>query len=220
MELFIYGFIGITVVGWVLFAVLVLLRRQIRMNRGGEWQRVANEMGFSYHERGSSLPPQFPDFDMFTHGAGRLGDMVEGEVDGVWFCIMDYKPRERPTRTICLLRSDTLTFPYFFLQPANILTHAFSKLFSGIGYPMVELAEDPEFNAGYLLQGKDVAAVKAFFTPSVRGFFTSRRHRNYCVQADGQALYFLHRNRRFRPDQAHDILKEAFEFRALFMGNR
>ena len=87
-------------------------------------------------------------------------------------------------------------------------------------YPLIELAEDPEFKAAYLLQGKDEAAVQAFFAPNVRGFFTSRRDRNYCVEAEGQALYFQHRNRRIRPAQAPDMLKEAFEFRDLLEGNR
>lgn len=160
VELYIYGFIGIMVVGSIFRVVLMLLHRQSRMNRSDEWKRVANEMRFSHHERDSSMPTKFPDFDRFKSavdvrgahffgaealGGHLIGDMVEGDVDGVWFCIMDYLEissggRSRRCRTICFLRSDRFTFQ--------------------------------------------------------------------------------HRNRRFRPDQAHDLLKEAFEFRDLFLRTR
>lgn len=217
MLILLYVILGGMLLLLALIITLGLLRQN---NRASQWQQVAVELGFAHHERGSSLPAKFPKFDDLIHGSGRIGDLVVGQADGLWVCIMDYDQRKEPTRTICVVRSDRLALPYFFLQPATTLTRALTKLIETAisGYPSVEFTDDPEFAAGYALQAKDQAAVWEFFTPNVRAFFTARRDRNYCVLAEGQAFHFHHRNRRRRPDQAREMLQEALELGSLFAG--
>ncbi len=209
----------------LLSAVFIILGIRQKKSRASEWRRVAAEMGFSYQERCGSISPQFK-FASFFYDLSRVSNLVQRDVDGVWIGIMDYRPRKRrnrgPTQTICLLRSNRLALPLFFLQPEILgIGRAFGTLLGGLGgYVMIELTEDPEFKNAYSIQGQDEAAVQALFNAKVRHFFQTHRDRNYVVGAEGQALYFHHRNRRLGPAQARDMLEEAIELHNLLAGIR
>ncbi len=222
-DWWVFSLVILMISGVALSAVFWLLRYWIQGSRSEAWQRIAENLGFTYREKNAGVLQPYSHFETFSQGTECARHLLESEANGCWRCIFDYVPlggddANKP-HTICLVRSDLLALPHFNIQPATWLSRQAIKLMEKTAaLPFIELPDDAEFNSAYHLQGADAPAVQAALTPEVRAILMLQRTRRFCFEADGQTLLF-HTRTLIRPDKAPDMLDKSLEILRLFIRN-
>ena len=211
---------------WILFAlvgaiiVVVALTARWREKRYTEaWQHTAEQLGLAYYGEENDLLPRFGRLATLSRGRRQqIRNAIVG-VDGDWEVILaDFryvtgsgKNTRRHAETVCLLHNPTLSLPTCFLRPQSRFLDYLGKFF---GAQDIDIPEDPEFSRAYVLQGHVPEAIGRLFGDSLRAWFVERRGKNFCFEAQREAIAF-HCRRKIPPDQARDLIAQALQLRKL-----
>ena len=160
---------------------------------------IAAEMGLQFQRRGV-VGPQAARLPLFKfHRKAFAKNILSGILTGREVLIFDYfcptfgqdpAPSEPIEQTVAAFRSPGTKLPLFHLEPRTPLDNVpnwVRKLLGG-RYQAVTLDLNPEFSRRFLLQAKDVNAVRTLFTSEGTRFLASLPETDWFVEASGEWL--------------------------------
>lgn len=152
-------------------------------------------------------------FDLSNVSQRRTGSIA------ISVCDIRYKedvvPNEptRPQRvveqTLVVLGSEQLNLPEFAATPqrGGMLRSLVTTLIGDLGN--IEFEDDPQFSNSVHLHGWNETAVRALFTPQVRGFLVA--HPDFVVRGKDQQIAIFKPNRIIRHDELSEVVETALE---------
>jgi len=197
----------------------------LQKKRTEAWRRVANELGLSFRSRTSDVLNQCEGMKLFARGyRQKITNAVSGDSGNHKITLADYQYQHRHrsddfndthgykrgrTRyhTVCVLQSESLDVPHFYLRPENALLDAIGSLLGGQD---IDFNQDAAFSAAYVLQGDDEAAIRELFDADVRDYFARRASDGFQFEARGDTLAFRTQRRR-DPSEAKQLMRGALE---------
>jgi hypothetical protein len=167
-------------------------------------QAVADLLGYSYAKGpDSNFPSSLSHFHLFSQGRSRRArHIMVKQIDEVKVTIFDYeyttsggKNSSTHKQTVALFESPRFQFPSFSLRPQGFMDQIAIKL----GRRNIVLEDQPAFADAYLLQGQDVARVRALFSAPVAAFYS----RSMGLSAEGMGHQLVHYRQRQKVDAQH-----------------
>ncbi|NQU26086.1 MAG: hypothetical protein HQ567_32775 [Candidatus Nealsonbacteria bacterium] len=213
--------VGVVLVGGMF--VIVVACAVAAKRRTAAWQQAADALGLEFLGKENDLLERFGHLRLLSVGLpGQFTNVVRGRTDDTEITIADFLyevPRNERLntyqQTVCILRSPQLQGPRCLVRPESRLGDLFGDLFCRQD---IDFDDDPEFSAGYQLQGDDEEAVRAAFDAPTRAWFVQRNRKRFCFEADGDTLLF-HTGRRISPRQTQQLMQQALEILKL-LGKR
>jgi hypothetical protein len=174
---------------------------------------VAEQLGLSYVEDGSSLLAELSGLPLFSRGRSKhISSLIHGDTDEVAMGIFDYrytvgsgKNAHTYRQTVICFRSPDLDLPQFELKPQSFL-HGIGKLF---GYQDIDFESHPKFSKTVVLRGTQETAVRKLFTDPLLSFLETKPQIH--IEGQGRNLIFYRSSKRVRPDQFKELMREGFE---------
>jgi hypothetical protein len=173
----------------------------------------AEEMGFSFAERGSEEQLEsLAHFRLFTQGTSRkIRNLMRGGKEGipVWIFDYRYKPPVSGSRrvwaqTVLLAETDQLQLPAFYVRPRNLMDHLGSETDQEVEFDGVE-----GFSNRYVVAGSDEARVRRLLTPDVQAFFVD--HQGLSVEGAGQQLVIYRMRDQKTAKQIEGFLQDGLQ---------
>lgn len=191
--------------------------------RTEEFQRVANELGWSFHPKGdAALLGRLSGFHLFSQGSGRRmknlvyarreGDGGDVALFGYQFTIDGGEDSTTYRQNVAYFQSPGLNLPKFVLR----MEHFFHKIGSVFGYQDIDFTSRPDFSKRYLLRGDDEMEIKKVFTDEVLSFYEGKI--NISTEADGDHLIYYREGKTIQSSEVVAFLEEASEVFKLFKG--
>ncbi len=182
-------------------------------NRRAASASVAEQMGLSFFDDGSTLLGELSDLPLFSRGRSkRINNLIQGETDQVSLGVFDFryttgsgKNSHTTQQTVAFFRSPGMNLPQFELKPQTVF-HGIGKMF---GYQDFDFQSHPRFSKAFVLRGNNETRVRELFTAEVLTFFETKPQ--VCVEALGHDLIFYRPSKRVKPNQLRDLMGEGFE---------
>lgn len=213
--------IQVIVVGAVIALVVWGIRYGIKAQkqRLAELRQVAQAMGFTFEEEGSSriadLTGGFP-----LCGIGRSRrwrNTMTGKTADREAIIGEYsyvtgsgKSQHHSQQTVAVFPAGARGLPEFTLAPENFF-HRIGQVF---GYQDIDFDSSEEFSKHYLLRGADEAAIRRAFNIDVIAWFA--QNGGWSVQTAGGHLAIFHTERTCKPAEVPTFLADALRIQDAF----
>lgn len=188
----------------VLAVVMLVWRAKSESARRKKIEALSYTLGFEFvAEDPSLLESELGGFPLFSHGHRRRASNVlrrrESESEATLF---DYRyttssgnSSHTHYQTVLAVHRQGLSLPAFELRPENVLL----RIAGAFGYQDIDFDGSPEFSRRYLLRGKDEAAVRQLFTPTL--LQTLERQPGWSVEASGESIIVYRRGKRSKPEE-------------------
>lgn len=196
---------------WLLVNYLVILAfiglafiayRRHQRRRARALTAIGAELGLRLQPRGV-VGPQRARLPLFKfHRKAHAENILSGTVNGGEVLIFDYfcptfaeEPSEPILQTVAAFRFPNAELPLFHLQTRTFLDKVpeWVRRLLGARYKDVILHSNPEFSRRFLLQAKDVNAVRSLFTPEGASFLETLAETDWFVEASGEWLLVYRR---------------------------
>ena len=96
------------------------------------------------------------------------------------------KNKKDYTSTMCILHSNDLKLPHFFIRDESLITDSLGKVFGGQD---INFNDDPVFSKKFVLQGDNEKDIRAFFNRSIRSTFVSNHKNGYVYEGFEDYLF-------------------------------
>ena len=170
-------FLLLVFAGLVFLLVRIGLKRKENLKkRSVELRTVADRLGFDFTEASelSSLP-FLADFEIFEGSPSRIEKSMTGSRGGERIGIFDLAyvntgpngGSQTSRQTMCVIESNGLNLPKFYVRPEGIL----EKALQFAGSSDIDFPEFPTFSNAFYLYGDDEAAIRAVVKPEFARFF-------------------------------------------------
>jgi len=202
-----------------LVALIIILVRKYEQQRTDALKALAASMQLSFSKQPDpGLLSSLGRFPLFSQGHSRKAkNVMTGKADEIGITLFDYryttgagKSQHTHVQTVVVLSSGQLALPAFSLKPQNIF-HNIGKAF---GYQDIDFTTHPLFSERYLLRGADENAVRLCFTDPVLEYFEQRQ--KLSLEAGGDTLVFFRADKKSKPEDLPQLLKDAFHVYTLF----
>ncbi len=206
--------------GVALLAGLVALGLTVEKKRREALEQFCMMRGFKFErERKDAWRPFQPAVPLFDHGGRRRwGYTVLGRVGNRPFTAFEYaytvsSGKNSQTYRFAVLCWETgdKRLPVFSLSPEGF----WKRLGQKLGRQDIDFDEDPTFSDAYELRGPDEAAIRAAFTPQIRGRLgvTLGQH----AASAGTHLFWWKRGRLPKPDDLDPFFMEGDGLARVFL---
>ncbi len=153
--------------------VIIVVINQLKARRRESLREAALGLGFDFQPEAPALVDELRDLRTLSHGHSHtLLNVLRGARGNLSVMLADHRwvtgagrSRHVHRASLAVLRQPRLALPHFFLRPQVAVVDSIGKLLGGQD---IDFAEDDEFSREFVLQGKDEAATRALFGPSVR----------------------------------------------------
>lgn len=183
-------------------------------------KQAAEGFGFEFAPGGDPVLQSWLDkFHLFSQGRARtMSNVLRGRTRDLDVAVFDYKftvghgkhARTHQTSVICF-RADDLNLPAFCLRPESFWHRIGESLFGGHD---IDFESHPAFSKGYLLKGKDEAAIRGLFADDVLDHYEATP--GVSTEADGDVLVFYRHSARIDPAKVRGFMEEGFAVLGLF----
>jgi hypothetical protein len=203
--------------GWLVYIGLIvvfcLVAWFLATRRRQGLERVAREMGFSFHPKATTLGSapylRLPLLKQSTDLSNALvGSVATGEA-----VLLDCQigtGKSSHTVTVACLRLAGKQLPAFQMRPESI----FHKIGSAFGYQDIDFSENETFSKSYLLRGEDEAAVRGLFHPGRLAFF--EQHKDWVVEGAGEWLAIHKQWTAIGPSKMRGFVEEVTQVATAF----
>ncbi len=210
--------VGLVVAG--IFVVLILAPFFQAKLRRRSLERVAREIGFSFHATTANLGPKpYLSLPLLKESDG-LSNILVGSVATGEVVVLDCKigsGRSTYTLTVACLRLAGKQLPAFEMRPEKI----FDKIGSVLGYRDIDFRENESFSRSYLLRGTDEAAVRELFHTGRLTFF--EQHKGWIIEGKREWLGIYKQRKPFgqsnliRPSKMRGFVEEVTQVATAFL---
>ena len=208
---------------WSFFGVIVLLAIIISIYQSKkEKQRVealkdyCRKSGVVFSEEVTRVPNNAAGFSVLADKGhtNKWNNEMYGNRNGIDFYMFEHysvsgygKNRSVSLDTICILVSDEVNLPQFYLRDEYFLYDDLGKLFGGQD---INFQEDPVFSKNFVLQGRSELAIRQFFGNTVRQAFVNNHTSGY-VYEGGKDCFALVKSGRLDVEGRATILSDALK---------
>ncbi len=209
----------VAVLGTIGFIVgLVLLMQHLERKRTEAVHAFAQAHGYSVDPDVAGFQESLNGFKLFNQGRSReLKNLIRTSREDLSICLADYKyvtgsgkHQQTHRQTICVVRSERLRLPHFFLRRQVALFDALGKMFGGQD---VNFEEDPDFSKAFVLQTVDSEdELRRLFDRGARDAFTALSKKGVQCEAMLDTL-LLHYGQRLKLERLEELAADAVNVR-------
>lgn len=211
-----YDLIFLAVFIIAMIIIVKFLKKQDEENTE-ELRKIARNMGFVYTDK---IDTEFLEplrrFELFSkRRREEVRHLITGRKRYTYNKIFEYTYTQR-TRdkdssydysVICIIEPSA-NFPKFILKTETFL----HRIGAVIGFQDIDFDEDPEFSKKFVLQGRDVQAIKNLFDPLLRKKLYDLKHFTIEADKDTMLIYQFYQEIRYdRLPEFHSTSLEIFE---------
>lgn len=194
------------------------IRRTLGRKRTQALANTAIEMGFTFDGEARTPYLQTP---LFGKGHSRkFENVMTGDRVGFIVRLFDFsftvgrgKNQQTHRQTVASFSKEHVSFPYFELRPANLLSRAWDAM----AHKNIHFDAEPEFARRYVLQGALPDKVRELFTPSLISFLDGLDvHAKWHIEGVGGTLVIYRADKKTPPEQMRTFLEETSQIATTF----
>jgi hypothetical protein len=210
--------------GLIILAILILLvviasrREKMRIQF---LHSLASRLGLqSYDKDRSVLPAGLRQIALFCQGKKRkITNVMQGMRSEATMSILDYSSRVgkgkmsiNQVQTVAVFEKEGLQVPAFSMRPVG----SYHEVPPEWEYRDIDFsATAPGFAKGFVVKGKDEAAVRGLFSSDVIEYYT--RIRGIAVEGEGSVLVVFRPGQQRRPEDLHAFRDNGTKVLSLFV---
>ena len=203
--------VGMTI---LIVAIITYSAHTAHKKREETRKALADAIGFSFRDFTPELPEKFPGLMIFNEGVHRKAKFtLEGKKEDAEIIITDYEykagTKEKRTykeQTICIVTSENLDLPPFFLRKKYKFFDWLAKLFSLL--ETIKFDQDKTFSDNFILLGEEEELIRKIFNQKLRDLFLRLGKRNLHVETSKKCIA-IHYDRLLKTDHIKRLMADT-----------